>query len=190
MLHIIRVEDLRYNQLSSDMALLSHDLAPALALLGQGAGPRHQGQVAVLIGWITQTAHALKPGASEQARLPVRERIKAVAAMVGAHPTGPCETKSGHHYCSTTIPCNLYSAATRLPTPPNGSATIRLCRMLSLEQKLPLEVSLMSLETTCVVRDLWIRSHRLHQCGVLTRVGHVPCCCWNMRTHRGVSPAY
>lgn len=38
---------------------------------------------------------------------------------------------------------------TNVPTPPNGRATIRLCRTLSLEQKLPLEVSFISLEMTC-----------------------------------------
>lgn len=53
----------------------------------------------------------------------------------------------------------MYSAATDLPTPPKGRATIRLCRTLSLEQKLPLDVSLISLEMTCVARKAMIRIH-------------------------------
>lgn len=42
----------------------SQDLAPPLALLGEDAGPCHQGQIAVLIGWIPQICYTLKPRAS------------------------------------------------------------------------------------------------------------------------------
>lgn len=45
-----------------------------------------------------------------------------------------------------------YYCSLDLPTPPKGRATITLCRMQSLEQKLPLQVSLMNLEITCSVR--------------------------------------
>lgn len=56
--------------------------------------------------------------------------------------------------------------ATDLPTPPKGRATIRLCRTLSLEQKLPLEVSLISLEMTCIARKVssWSECKLAIQC--------------------------
>lgn len=46
-----------------------------------------------------------------------------------------------------------------LPTPPKGRATIRLWRTQSLEQKLPLEVSLMSLAVTCQEGQNFINPH-------------------------------
>ena len=175
----------------------SQDLAPALALLGQGAGPCHQRQIAVLIGRIPQICYTLKPCASQQAWFPVREGVEAVAAVVGAHSTGTWRESDQTVDVGRIIPlvqATMHSNATSLPTPPKGRATIRLCTMLSLAQKLPLEVSVISLEMTCQRGQHMIRIHIgrivLWIQSVFTVIPHVPCCCWNMRTHRGVSLAY
>lgn len=105
----------------------SQDLAPALALLGQCAGPCHQGQIAVLIGWVAQICYTLEPCTSYQAWLPVREGVKAVAAMVWAHSTGTCHKKEV--ICCRFHSRTLYSfeggvttyQRHRMAGPPSGS---------------------------------------------------------------------
>lgn len=72
----------------------SQDGAPALALVGQRAGPRHEGQIAVLVGRVPQIGQALEACAPQEAGFPVREGVKAVAAVVGAHPAGTCQEGS------------------------------------------------------------------------------------------------
>lgn len=66
-------------------------MAPALTLVGQSARPCHEGQVAVLVGRIPQIGEALEACAPQQAGLPMREGVKALAAVVRAHPTGTCQ---------------------------------------------------------------------------------------------------
>lgn len=119
--------------------------------------------------------------------------------MVGAHSTGTCQKMQSLYNVGYIISplCvhHFYCATSALPTPPKGRATIRLCRTLSLEQKLPLEVSLISLEMTCIVTKsqsviIGTDCTRL-RLWILSRLwSHVPCCCWNMRRHREVSLAY
>lgn len=65
-------------------------MAPALTLAGQSARPCHEGQVAVLIGRIPQIGQALEAGAPQQAGFPMREGVKAPAAVERTHPTGTC----------------------------------------------------------------------------------------------------
>lgn len=69
----------------------SKDVAPALTLVGQSAGPHHEGQIAVLIWRISQIGYTLEACAPKQAGFPVREGVKALAAVVRAHPTGTCQ---------------------------------------------------------------------------------------------------
>lgn len=81
----------------STLALLSfpqsQDGAPALTLVGKSAGPCHEGQIAVLVGRIPQIGQALEACAPQQAGFPVREGVKAVAAVVRAHPAGTCQRR-------------------------------------------------------------------------------------------------
>ena len=71
----------------------SQDVAPALTLVGQGACPCHEGQIAVLVGRIPQIGQALEACAPQQAGFPMREGVKALAAVVRAHPTGACQRR-------------------------------------------------------------------------------------------------
>lgn len=96
---------------------------------------------------------------------------------------------------SLPYPLFFWRRGHNLPTPPNGRATIRLCRTQSLEQKLPLEVSLMSLEMTCQKGQNLIRKHIppkscfLGYFVYIYFVFWVPWCCRNTHTHRAVSLA-
>lgn len=69
----------------------SQDVAPALTLVGQSARPRHEGQIAILVRRIPQIGYTLEARAPQQAGFPVREGVKALAAVVRAHPTGTCQ---------------------------------------------------------------------------------------------------
>lgn len=69
----------------------SQDVAPALTLERERARPRHEGQIAILVGRIPQIGYALEVSAPQEAGLPVREGVKALAPVVGAHPAGACQ---------------------------------------------------------------------------------------------------
>lgn len=164
-------------------------MAPALALVGQSARPRHQGQIAVLVGRIPQIGYTLEARAPQQAGFPVGEGVEALAAVVRAHPAGTCQRRQQR--LAVLRDWGIFPPSADVPTPPNGRATIRLCRTLSLEQKLPLEVSFISLEMTCQADP----NRNAKELGSVPAEGKrvrripLPWCCWNRRTRRGASPA-
>lgn len=107
----------------------SKDVAPALTLVGQSARPHHEGQIAVFIWRISQIGYTLEACAPKQAGFPVREGVKALAAVVRAHPTGTCQRHQERRVCSllTIEVCSpLHLPPTyrrpRTAKPPSGSA--------------------------------------------------------------------
>ena len=157
-MHVRTVQHLGSEWLSSNMALL---LSPSHTVTGCGTIPGSSGTGCWPMSWETDC----DPHRADNADRLHTQTVCFLAGMIS------CERRyqscSGHgrnpfrwhlskkrlrveilfHVCHY-----LYSAVIDLPTPPKGRATIRLWRMLSFEQKLPLEVSLISLVMTCIIR--------------------------------------